>query len=92
VDVKVGLGFYSTGDFQQAVEVIRRGIAKGGVARLDEANLLLGAALLDLGRRDEARAAFEAAAAAAPAGSPIAGIAGLWIARTKRTETAPAAG
>jgi len=92
VDVKVGLGFYSTGDFQQAVEVTRRGIAKGGVARLDDANLLLGAALLELGRRDEARAAFEAAAAAAPAGSPMARIAGLWIARTSRTETAPAAG
>ncbi len=92
VDVKVGLGFYSTGDFQQAVEATRRGIAKGGVARLDDANLLLGAALLELGRRDEARAAFEAAAAAAPAGSPMARIAGLWIARTSRTETAPAAG
>jgi tetratricopeptide (TPR) repeat protein len=91
VDVKVGLGFYSTGDFQQAVEVTRRGIAKGGVARLDDANLLLGAALLELGRRDEARAAFEAAAAAAPAGSPMARIAGLWIARTTRSETAPAA-
>jgi hypothetical protein len=92
VDVKVGLGFYSTGDFQQAVEVTRRGIAKGGVARLDDANLQLGAALFQLGRHDEARAAFEAAAAAAPAGSPMARIAGLWIARTKRTETAPAAG
>jgi len=91
-DVKVGLGFYSTGDFQQAVEATRRGIAKGGVSRLDDANLLLGAALLELGRRDEARAAFEAAAAAAPADSPMARIAGLWIARTTRTETAPAAG
>lgn len=92
VDVKVGLGFYSTGDFQQAVEVTRRGIAKGGVARLDDANIQLGASLLELGRRDEARAAFEAAAAAAPAGSPMARIAGLWIARTARTETAPKAG
>lgn len=91
VDVKVGLGFFSTGDFQQAVEVTRRGIAKGGVARLDDANLLLGAALLELGRRDEARAAFEAAKAAAPAGSPMARIAGMWIVRTARTETAPAA-
>jgi tetratricopeptide (TPR) repeat protein len=92
VDVKVGLGFYSTGDFQQAVDVTRRGIAKGGVARLDDANLQLGASLLELGRRDEARAAFEAAAAAAPAGSPMARVAGLWIARTARTETAPKAG
>ncbi len=92
VDVKVGLGFYSTGDYAQAVEVIRRGIAKGGVSRLDDANLLLGASLLELGKKDEARAAFEAAKAAAPAGSPLGRIADLWIARTSRTGTAPAAG
>ncbi len=92
MDVKVGLGFYSTGEFQQAVEATRRGIAKGGVARLDDANMLLGASLLELGRGDEARAAFEAAAAAAPDGSPMARIAGLWIALTSRTGTAPAAG
>jgi Flp pilus assembly protein TadD len=92
VDVKVGLGFYSTGDYAQAVEVIRRGIAKGGVTRLDDANLLLGASLLELGKRDEARAAFEAAKAAAPAGSPLGRIADLWIARTSRSGTAPAAG
>ena len=92
VDVKVGLGFYSTGDYAQAVEVIRRGIAKGGVSRLDDANLLLGASLFELGKRDEARAAFEAAKAAAPAGSPLGRIAVLWLARTSRTGTAPAAG
>jgi hypothetical protein len=92
VDVKVGLGFYSTGDYAQAVEVIRRGIAKGGVERLDDANLLLGASLLELGKQDEARAAFEAAKAAAPAGSPLGRIADLWIARTSRSGTAPAAG
>jgi TolA-binding protein len=93
VDVKVGLGFYSTGDYAQAVEVIRRGITKGGVSRLDDANLLLGASLLELGKQDEARAAFEAAKAAAPAGSPLGRIADLWIARTSRTGTpAPVAG
>jgi len=92
VDVKVGLGFYSTGDYAQAVEAVRRGITKGGVARLDDANLLLGAALLELGKRDEARAAFESAKAAAPAGSYLGRIAGLWLARTSRSDTAPAAG
>jgi hypothetical protein len=92
VDVKVGLGFYSTGDFAQAADVIKRGIAKGGVARLDDANLLLGAALFELGKKDEARAAFEAAKAAAAPGSLLGRIAGLWIARTARTDTAPAAG
>ena len=92
VDVKVGLGYYSMGDYAQAVETIRRGIAKGGVARLDDANLLLGAALFELGKRDEARAAFEAARAAAPAGSHLGRIAGLWLARASRSDTAPAAG
>jgi tetratricopeptide (TPR) repeat protein len=92
VDVKVGLGYYSTGDYAQAVELIRRGIAKGGVSRLDDANLLLGASLLELGKRDEARAAFEAAKAAAPAGSHLGRIAELWLARLARTDAAPAAG
>ncbi len=96
VDVKVGLGFYSTGDYEQAVTATRRGISKGGVTRLDDANLLLGAALLELGRRDEARAAFEAAAAAASDGSHMKRIAGLWMSRVTRTEPAtepaPAAG
>jgi tetratricopeptide (TPR) repeat protein len=92
LDVKVGLGFYSTGDYAQAAEVIRSGIAKGGVTRLDDANLLLGAALVELGKKDEARAAFEAAKAAAPAGSHLGRIAELWLARIARDDTAPAAG
>ena len=92
VDVKVGLGYYSTGDYAQAAEVIKRGIAKGGVTRLDDANLLLGAALLEQGKKEEARAAFEAAKAAAPPGGLLGRIAGLWLARTARTDTAPAAG
>jgi hypothetical protein len=92
VDVKVGLGFYSTGDYAKAVEAIRRGIEKGGVARLDDANLLLGASLLELNKPDEARAAFEAAKSAAPPGSPLARIADLWLARAARGGSAPAAG
>ncbi len=92
VDVKVGLGYYSTGEYAQAVEAIRRGITKGGVAQPDDANLLLGASLLELGKRDEARAAFEAAKAAAPAGGLLGRIAGLWLARLARSEAAPAAG
>jgi tetratricopeptide (TPR) repeat protein len=90
VGVKVGLGFYSTGDYEQAVAVTRKGIAKGGVQRLDDANLLLGAALVELGRTDEARAAFDAAVAAAPAGSLTARIAKLWLARVERPAAAPA--
>ena len=91
VAVKVGLGYYSTGDYAKAAEIVQKGIAKGGVARLDDANLLLGAALMELGRRDEAKAAFEAAAAATPRGQ-LARIARLWLARVARKDPAPVGG
>ena len=92
VAVKVGLGYYSTGDYEKAVEMIRLGISKGGVARLDDANLLLGAALMELGRRDEAKAAFEAGKTAAGANVHMARIAGLWLSRLGRQESAPPGG
>jgi tetratricopeptide (TPR) repeat protein len=92
VAVKVGLGYYSTGDYEKAVEMVRLGIAKGGVTRLDDANLLLGAALLELGRQDEAKAAFEAAAGAAGSNMYMARIAHLWLMLAGRPETAPTGG
>jgi Flp pilus assembly protein TadD len=90
VAVRVGLGYYSVGDYEKAVEMIRLGMAKGGVARLDDANLMLGAALMELGRRDEAKAAFEAAASAAGPNSHMARIAALWLMLVGRQESAPA--
>ncbi|MFZ2507345.1 MAG: hypothetical protein WAW79_02565 [Steroidobacteraceae bacterium] len=90
VAVKVGLGYYSLGDYEKAVEMIRLGIGKGGVARLDDANMLLGASLVELGRSDEARAAFEAARAAAGANAHMTRIAGLWLYRLGRQVPAAA--
>lgn len=90
VHVKIGLGFFSIGDPAMSVESIRRGLAKGGVKRVDDANMLLGAALLQLNRREEAKAAFAAAAGAAGAGSHMAGVAGLWTAIADRQGTPPA--
>lgn len=75
--VKVALGFYSLGDWEQAASGVQSGLAKGGVKRLDDANLLLGASLVELGRLEEANAAFDAAAAAASS-RYMKGIAGLW--------------
>ena len=92
IAVKVGLGYYSLGDFEKAVELVRLGIGKGGVTRLDDANLLLGSALMELGRRDEAKAAFEAAKSAAGAHVHMARIAGLWLSRIGRPEAPPAGG
>jgi Flp pilus assembly protein TadD len=92
VAVRVGLGYFSTGDYDRAVEMIRLGITKGRVARLDDANLMLGAALMELGRRDEAKAAFEAAASAAGPNTHMSRIAALWLMLVGRQESAPAGG
>lgn len=92
VAVKVGLGYYSTGEFGKTVEMVRRGLEKGGVGRLDDANLLLGAALMELGRRDEAKAAFQSAATVAGANRYLARIAGLWLVRAARQDAAAPGG
>ncbi len=84
VHAKIGLGFFSIGEPAQSVEFIRRGLAKGGVKRVDDANMLLGAALLELDRTAEAKAAFAAAAAAAGPGSYMSKVASLWTAFAER--------
>ncbi len=88
VDVKVGLGFFSLGEYQKSVELVRRGLGKGSVKRTDDANLLLGAALFNLKRYDEARTAFAVAAAAAGEGSLMARVASLWLALLERRTAA----
>ena len=58
----VGIGklFFSAGQYEKAVDAIQKGLAKGGVTDVDDANLLLGIAQTRLQRADEARAAFDA--------------------------------
>ena len=92
VDVKVGLGFYSLGEWDQTVAAVQRGLAKGGVKRADDANMLLGAALIELGKYAEAKAAFTAAAAGGGADSYMKRLAGLWIALADRRAGGPGAG
>jgi TolA-binding protein len=82
VDVKVGLGYYSQGDWDKTVEAVQRGLAKGGVKRADDANMLLGASLVQLGKYAEAKAAF--AAAAASTDMYMRHIAGMWSALADR--------
>jgi tetratricopeptide (TPR) repeat protein len=91
MDVKVGLGFYSQGDWNKSIEAVRRGLGKGGVKRVDDANILLGASLIELGKYAEAKAAF-AAAAAASTDSYVKRLAGLWIALADRRAGASEAG
>ena len=56
LDVKLGEVYYGTGDYQNAVTALNRGIQKGQVKHLDEAYVYLGRASFalgdDLGARD----------------------------------------
>jgi len=88
VDVKLGLGYYSLGDWNKAIELVQRGLAKSGVRRVDDANLLLGSALVELGRHADAKAAFGRAAEAAGQGTFMARLAALWSAYVDRLAAA----
>lgn len=92
VDVKVGLGFYSLGEWAKAAESVDSGLKKGGVKRADDAHLLRGAALVELGRYDEAKQAFAAAAAAAGTNDYMRRVAGLWTAYAVRKARGAGAG
>jgi hypothetical protein len=58
--VATGKLFFSVGEYAKAADAVRKGIAKGGVTDLDDANLLLGVALARSGQGDAALAAFDA--------------------------------
>lgn len=73
-DVALGIAYFSYGQFDKAAEALKRGVAKGSVKRPDEAQVMLGRALLKLNQKEEARKAF----AAVPETSKLARVAQLW--------------
>ncbi len=86
-DVGLGTAYLSYDQYDKAVEAIRRGLQKGGVKRPDEAQLLLGRALLKLNQPEEAVKAFEAV----PDSSKFARIATLWELYAKGPRPVPQA-
>jgi len=58
----VGLGqaYLSYNMYDEAIEALKKGIAKGGVTDADEAQISLGIAHLRKGQKDLARQAFKA--------------------------------
>lgn len=90
LDAKIALGYYSLGDWNKALEIVQRGLGKGGVKRVDDAELLAGSALVELGRFADAKAAFDRAAAAAAPGSYMGRLARLWSAYVDRLAPPPA--
>jgi tetratricopeptide (TPR) repeat protein len=57
-DVALGSGFLSFGQNDKAVEALNRGVAKGGIKNLVEAQLLQGIAQLRVGQKAEAQKTF----------------------------------
>jgi tetratricopeptide (TPR) repeat protein len=58
--VAFGKLYFSVADYAKAVDAIRKGLAKGGVTDMDDANALLGVALVRAGQPADARPAFDA--------------------------------
>ena len=58
--VAYGKLYFSAGDYASAVDAIRAGLAKGGVADTDDANALLAIALIRAGRPAEAKEPLQA--------------------------------
>jgi uncharacterized protein HemY len=76
VDVKLGMAYLGFAQWADASTAIARGIEKGKVKRLDDANMMLGIALAKQKQNDAARKAFEAA----KTDPRMASAAELWIA------------
>jgi tetratricopeptide (TPR) repeat protein len=86
--VATGKLYFSVADYPKAIDAFRKGLAKGGVTDVDDANALLGIALARSGDYPAAIEAFDAVKDPA-----LAEIAGLWKlhAGTKATPPVPAA-
>jgi|HigsolmetaAR201D_1030396.scaffolds.fasta_scaffold00577_15 tetratricopeptide (TPR) repeat protein len=59
-DVALGQAYLGAGDYDAAIAALQRGIKRGGVTDVDEAQIDLGVAYLKKGQKDQARQAFRA--------------------------------
>jgi tetratricopeptide (TPR) repeat protein len=57
---KSGKLYFSSGDYAKAIDALQKAIAKGGLAKPDDAQALLGIALSRAGRKADAGKAFDA--------------------------------
>jgi tetratricopeptide (TPR) repeat protein len=78
--VALGQAYLSYGMYDEAIDALKKGIAKGGVTDIDEAQVSLGIAYLRKGQKDLARQAFKAVKAE----SKWHDLAELWEIRTQQ--------
>ena len=78
IDVKLGESYYTYGRFDEAVATIQKGIEKGGLKDMADAQTTLGIALLAAGKKADAVAALDKAAAMGGAGGQVAHVWSLY--------------
>jgi len=72
IDVKLGESYYTYGRYDDAIAALQKGIQKGGLKDAADAQTTLGLVLWAAGKKAEAEAAFEKAAAAGGASGQVA--------------------
>ena len=80
--VKLGESYYTYGRYDDAAAAIQKGIMKGGLKDMADAQTTLGIALLAAGKKDEAAAAFDKAAMSGTSAAPIAHVWSIYARRT----------
>ena len=78
IDVKLGESYYTYGRYDEAIAALQKGIEKGGLKDPADAQTTLGLVLLAAGKRPEALAALDKAAAIGGAGGQVAHVWGLF--------------
>jgi tetratricopeptide (TPR) repeat protein len=86
-DAVLGIAYLSYDQYDKAIEALQRGLKKGGVKRPEEAQLMLGRALLKANRNADAVQAF----GAIPKSSKLAEVANLWAIYAQKGAGTPAA-
>ena len=72
IDVKLGESYFTYGRYDEAIASLQKGIEKGGLKDAADAQTTLGLVLWTAGKKAEAAAAFEKAAAAGGAAGQVA--------------------
>jgi tetratricopeptide (TPR) repeat protein len=78
LEAGLGLAYFSYQMYEQAVQMLEAGLAKGGLRNQEDYRMVLGIAYLRVGQKEKAREQFQKLAA----NSPLSRIGAFWVSRT----------